>query len=88
MCCTEFKPKDSGNELIQKIGPQVRIHETREPGPTATVTDCRDAADNKYLDLALAAQASAIVSSDQDLLVLHPWRGILIQRPADYLVPF
>jgi len=53
--------------------------------PTITVTDCRDPADNKYLELALAAQASTIVSSDQDLLALHLWRGILILRPADYL---
>jgi predicted nucleic acid-binding protein len=49
------------------------------------VTDCRDPADNKYLELALAAQASTIVSSDRDLLVLHPWRGILIVPPAKYL---
>ena len=54
--------------------------------PTAVVTDCRDATDNKYLELALAAGASTIVSSDQDLLVLHPWRGILILRPAEFLV--
>lgn len=53
--------------------------------PTIAVADCRDPTDNKYLELALAAQATTIVSSDQDLLVLHPWRGILIQRPADYL---
>ena len=53
--------------------------------PAITVTDCRDPTDNKYLELALAAQAASIVSSDQDLLALHPWRGILIQRPADYL---
>jgi predicted nucleic acid-binding protein len=35
--------------------------------------------------VALAAQASAIVSSDHELLVLHPWRTILILRPAEYL---
>jgi predicted nucleic acid-binding protein len=49
------------------------------------VTDCRDAADNKYLELAIAAEARAIVSSDQDLLVLHPWRGVSILPPAEYL---
>ena len=53
--------------------------------PAIPVTDCRDPTDNKYLELALAAQAATIVSSDQDLLVLHPWRRILIQRPAEYL---
>jgi putative PIN family toxin of toxin-antitoxin system len=54
-----------------------------EPG--VQVTDCRDPKDDKYLDLALAAGAETIVSSDDDLLVLHPWRGVRILRPADYL---
>jgi putative PIN family toxin of toxin-antitoxin system len=53
--------------------------------PTERVTDCRDAKDNKYLELALAAGAGTIVSSDDDLLVLHPWRGVQILRPAEYL---
>ena len=52
--------------------------------PTVSVTDCRDAKDDKYLELALAANATAIVSSDDNLLVLHPWRGIQIVRPAEY----
>ena len=40
---------------------------------------------NKYLELALAAGAETIVSSDDDLLVLDPWRGVRIMRPAEYL---
>jgi predicted nucleic acid-binding protein len=35
--------------------------------------------------VALAAGADAIISGDADLLVLHPWRGVRILRPADYL---
>jgi uncharacterized protein len=38
--------------------------------PMVPVTDCRDPKDNKYLELALAAGASVIVSSDDDLRVL------------------
>ena len=53
--------------------------------PAEPVTDCRDAKDNKYLELALAAGADTIVSGDGDLLVLHPWRGVRILRPAEYL---
>jgi uncharacterized protein len=53
--------------------------------PTVRVTDCRDPKDDKYLELALAAGAETIVSSDDDLLVLQPWRGVRILRPADYL---
>jgi hypothetical protein len=55
--------------------------------PSATVQDCRDAKDDKYLDLALASQATIIVSSDQDLLAMDPWRGVRILRPAEYVNP-
>jgi len=53
--------------------------------PKEAVTDCRDAKDNKYLELALSAQAEIIIASDSDLLALNPWRGIAIITPADYL---
>lgn len=53
--------------------------------PTLRVNDCRDPKDDKYLELALAAGAEIIVSSDADLLVLDPWRGVRIVRPASYL---
>jgi putative PIN family toxin of toxin-antitoxin system len=53
--------------------------------PTQQVTDCRDAKDNRYLELALAAGATVIVSGDADLLVLDPWRGVRILTPAQFL---
>jgi uncharacterized protein len=53
--------------------------------PRETVTDCRDEKDNPYLELALAASAAAILTGDDDLLVLYPWRGVRILRPADFL---
>jgi uncharacterized protein len=53
--------------------------------PSIAVADCRDPKDDKYLELALAARASLLISSDNDLLALHPWRGVPILRPADYV---
>lgn len=53
--------------------------------PSVRVFDCRDSRDNMYLELALAAGAETIVSSDSDLLVLNPWRGVRILTAADYL---
>jgi putative PIN family toxin of toxin-antitoxin system len=53
--------------------------------PSVRATDCRDPKDDMYLELALATGAEVIVSSDDDLIVLHPWRGVRILRPADYL---
>jgi predicted nucleic acid-binding protein len=41
-----------------------------------------DIDDNQVIATALAAGAQLIVSGDQDLLVLHPWRGIQILKAA------
>jgi predicted nucleic acid-binding protein len=49
------------------------------------VRECRDPKDDKFLELALSAQASCLVTGDQDLLVLHPFRGIPILTPAAFL---
>jgi len=52
----------------------------------AVVRECGDPKDDKYLALALAGKAAVIVSSDvHHLLSMHPWRGIQILSPADYL---
>ena len=52
---------------------------------TAVVTDCRDPKDNKFLELALNGKATHIVSGDEDLLVLHSFRGIPILTPQGFL---
>lgn len=54
--------------------------------PTEIVRECRDPKDDKYLALAGAGGAHVIVSSDvRDLLSMHPWRGIRILSPTNYL---
>ncbi|HEY4251930.1 MAG TPA: putative toxin-antitoxin system toxin component, PIN family [Roseomonas sp.] len=53
--------------------------------PKEKVVDCRDAKDNCYLELALAAGAAVVISGDADLLTLDPWRGIRVLRPAQFL---
>jgi putative PIN family toxin of toxin-antitoxin system len=57
----------------------------RRIAPGRAVVECRDPSDNKYLELALAADAVAIVTGDRDLLELDPWRGIRIVTPAQFL---
>jgi uncharacterized protein len=51
----------------------------------SSIRACRDPKDDKFLELAVHGRADAIVTGDQDLLVLHPFRGIAILTPADYL---
>jgi hypothetical protein len=48
------------------------------------VRDCRDPDDDKFLELALAIGARAIVTGDADLLVLDPWRGVRIVKLTDF----
>lgn len=66
--------------LVERLVSQGVVFE-----PEVAVADRRGAKNNKYLELALASGAGTIVSSDSDLLVLHPWRGVRIVRPAEYL---
>ena len=52
---------------------------------TETITDCRDPKDNKFLEVAVSAQATIIITGDRDLLDLHPYRGIAIMTPRDFM---
>ena len=50
------------------------------------ITDCRDTKDNIYLDVAINGLADVLITGDQDLLVLHAYRGILpILNPSDFI---
>jgi len=47
---------------------------------------CRNTTENKFLALVQVCQADVLVSSDDDLLVLNPWRGVPVLRPAEFLL--
>jgi putative PIN family toxin of toxin-antitoxin system len=64
----------------------LRVLQPKEFVPIPThVTVCRDATDNKFLELAIDGKADMIVSGDQDLLVMGSFQGIAIHDPATYL---
>jgi len=49
------------------------------------VQACRDPRDDKFLALAVNGEAGVIITGDQDLLVLDPFRDVRILEPAAYL---
>jgi putative PIN family toxin of toxin-antitoxin system len=51
----------------------------------SSIHACRDARDDKFLSVAVAGRADAIVTGDTDLLALDPFRGVAILAPGDYL---
>ncbi len=53
--------------------------------PNRRITACRDPKDNIVLEVAVAGQADFIVTGDNDLLVLHPFEGIPIVGPSEFL---
>lgn len=52
---------------------------------TLPVKACRDPKDDKFLEVAVNGDASVLVTGDEDLLDLHPFRGIDIVTPRQYL---
>jgi len=50
-----------------------------------TISACRDPQDNKFLELAVCGKADFIISGDEDLLVLNPFRKIKILTPDSFL---
>ncbi|SKA71392.1 putative toxin-antitoxin system toxin component, PIN family [Thiothrix eikelboomii] len=65
-------------QLLSQVGETVTVN--------ITITDCRDAKDNQFLELAIAGNADLLVSGDKDLLDLHPYQGIPILTPHDSLL--
>lgn len=53
--------------------------------PTQRIAACRDPRDDKFLEVAVAGKAEAVVTGDEDLLTLHPFHDIPIVQPAAFL---
>jgi len=51
-----------------------------------TIAECRDPKDDKFLELATSGEATCMVSGDDDLLVLNPFRGIPVLSPKDFAI--
>jgi putative PIN family toxin of toxin-antitoxin system len=49
------------------------------------VRECRDPSDDKFLEVALNGRADVIITGDEDLLAMNPWRGIAIVSAKNYL---
>lgn len=53
--------------------------------PKLAITACRDPKDNKFLEVAVSAKAMLIITGDEDLLVLHPFKNISIVTASTFL---
>lgn len=67
-------------ELLENLAQTAHLIDVQEQ-----IDECRDPKDNKYLELAVSGKAECIITGDDDLLVLNPFRGIEIIGVQDFL---
>lgn len=72
-------------EFIALIRRRAHLFAIRDEDTANVAPPCRDPKDNQFLALAIAADAEMIVSSDDDLLVLNPWRGMPVLSASEFL---
>jgi putative PIN family toxin of toxin-antitoxin system len=83
-----YRVRESRHAFVALIRRRMRLFAVDLADLSAVDPPCRDPKDNQFLALAQVAEADALVSSDEDLLVLHPWRGIPILTQAEFLARF
>ena len=57
---------------------QTVIKQSLLSGITESIQICRDESDNKLLELAVSGNATFLITGDQDLQTLHPFRTVSI----------
>jgi putative PIN family toxin of toxin-antitoxin system len=76
----KYVPEEKRLEFLAALVQEGELVEVTE-----VITACRDIKDNKFLELAVSGRASHLMSGDEDLLVLHPFRGIAVVTPQAFL---
>lgn len=71
------KDREEFVRLVLRVAEMVPI--------VTAVHECRDESDNRILEVAVNGGAALIVSGDQDLLTLNPFRGIPVLKPGEYV---
>lgn len=80
-----YLDRASRTEFVALIRRHIHLFAVQDADLEAVEPSCRDSKDNKFLALAFVTGADALVSSDEDLLVMNPWCGIAIMTPGDFL---
>ena len=50
-----------------------------------SIQACRDPRDDIFLEAAVNGNADFIISGDEDLLEMHPFKGVKIMNPTEFL---
>lgn len=72
--------QEERGRFLSNLAETVRFVEVTEQ-----ISECRDETDNKYLELAVSSNAEYIVTGDDDLLSLNPFRDIEILTVQEFI---
>jgi putative PIN family toxin of toxin-antitoxin system len=72
--------------FISLVRKNALLFQVEQADHQAVQPPCREPKETQFLTLALVAEAVAIVSSDDDLLSMHPWRGIEVLKLGEFLI--
>jgi putative PIN family toxin of toxin-antitoxin system len=77
---TRYITVQESQTLIRALGTVAEIIAIIQP-----VDACRDPRDNTFLEVAVNGTADVIITGDADLRALHPFRGIAIMSPNQWI---
>lgn len=80
-----YLPRDARLEFVAILRSSMHFFPVTQADEDALQPPCRDTLDNKFLALIQVCRADMLVSSDEDLLVLHPWCGVPVHTPKAFL---
>lgn len=75
-----YVTEDERERFLRSLLQEAKLIEIEEK-----VQACRDPKDDKFLELAVNGSADCIVSGDDDLLTLNPFRDVEIITPSKFL---
>ncbi len=75
-----YASRASRKQFLQDLMPVVEL-----VPPSVPIRACRDPKNDRFLELAVHGNADALITGDEDLLALHPFHGVPILTPQDFL---
>ena len=75
-----YVSREERDELLKAL-----VRESRLVEITEFVRECRDPDDDGILEVAVNGDAEYLVTGDEDLLRMDPFRGVRIVTPAEFL---
>jgi putative PIN family toxin of toxin-antitoxin system len=80
-----YQTPDVRRAFVDFVRAHSAVFDVSEAEMAGVNPPCRDPKDTQFLALVLRCDADALVSSDADLLDLHPWNGVPILTPSVFL---